>query len=182
MKRRKTSPRKDPARSLTVRVSPINHQKLKQLAPMAGFASPAAYLRHLAETAVNTDRAKAIGGRALPRVTPANDELRPVLDQVYDVLRQLDEATRRLNDSSAPTYDPRQPLADMRAALTQLDEFVRATLRQSTAASYMGVTIWRMLAEQQIIPPKGGLPPSMLADIERLHGSIMRTIERDVGS
>ncbi len=118
MKRRKTSPGKDPARCLSVRVSPINHQKLKQLAPMAGLASPVAYLHHLAETAVNTDRAKAIGRRALERVTLANNELCPALDRVYDVLRQLDEVTQSLNNSSVPAYDAPRPLADIRAALT----------------------------------------------------------------
>jgi hypothetical protein len=72
-------------------------------------------------------------------------------------------------------------LVDIHGTLRHLDAVTSATLRQSTAAAYMASTVWRLLADEQTLPPSG-LPGKIIDDIESLHQRILAKIERELAT
>jgi hypothetical protein len=166
----------------TVRVSAQADQRLRQIAPILGFESPAAYLRFLAQRAANGSSDTAgvgFSASASPPLCEAvsaddHENERVRLEETLTRLIQQDNASIReaLADFETGIQSSlRQSAATNREALIYLNALVQASVRQSTAAHYVSIMVWRLLAHKAELPAQG-LPQHMRDEISRLHNRV----------
>jgi hypothetical protein len=129
----------------TVRVSPQTHHKLRRVAAINGCETPAAYLRFLADQVESDPPPKpAIEGSvkagALP--TEASPDLLSTLNREFARLEsRIDTQFRRMQ------------------------AYLEAAIGQGAHAAYLSAMVWRLCADQNSLPPGGGLPPAIRRDI-----------------
>jgi hypothetical protein len=146
-----------PNRKLSIRYTEAEYRILTERAQAAGYSSPSSYLHHLGIHAAlpNYD----------PTWTPPAPASYPLSHQVPEIAEQV--------------YAIQQQLQDAAAAIRQIphiESLIRSTILQATSASYMAIQIWRMLADQNLLPP-AGIPPHMLNEIRTLHQRALTSAE-----
>jgi acyl-homoserine lactone acylase PvdQ len=162
-----------------VRVSVPTDRKLRDVARALGYESPAAYLRALALNALQADV------NHVPMTSASDPPVAPTDDQ-QAALPELRQALARLEAKLDATAEHRtggtdMHMAELKEALKALHAIARASLYQSTSASYLGVHLWRLLADPKMLPP-AGLPPQMRDEIKRLNGRVIAGIEQELGA
>ena len=162
------------SRKLTVKLTNAEYTALSALSQFGSYSSPSSFVRDLVRKKLcgSQDIAPAPeSGTLNSNFVAFYGELKNTLAQIEYRSAGLATVLERISNGTADT--PSQ--------IRLIEALIRKALFQATTASYMSIEIWRLLAADTQLP-RHALPPSMVADIQKLNLRIAAEAEADASN